>query len=231
MRGGKASSRRAIAAERREAAWKLRKRGHSFQQIADELGPDYGGYSKSSAERDIKRVLNELNERTLETAAEARALDLARLDELLVAWFATALREGERPARRGGAETAEGEKAEGEPAGDDLVKAWFTAALRDGTGKSAEADQSALDAIDWSTLSPMDLLDALFKQAMLSKQAAEIVFKALEQRAKLLGLHRQEFALTTPTPLQVAADLSGLDEESLDAIIRNLTAALGAGEN
>ena len=186
MRGGKASGRRAIAAERREAAWNLRKRGYSFQQIADELGPAYGGYSKSSAERDVKRVLHELNERTLETAAEARALDLARLDEVLQAWVTTAMREGERPGPRGAGETAEGE-----PAGDDLVMAWFARALRDGTGKAAEADKSALDAIDWSTLGPMDLLDALFKQAMLSRQAAEIVFKALEQRARLLGLHRQ----------------------------------------
>ena len=32
MRGGVASSRRAQAAERREQAWRLRKRGYSFQQ-------------------------------------------------------------------------------------------------------------------------------------------------------------------------------------------------------
>ena len=77
----------------------------------------------------------------------------------------------------------------------------------------------------------MEELDKALKKMMLSKQAAEIVFKALEQRAKLLGLHRQELALTTPEPLQVSADLSGIDEEGLDAIVRNLTAALSAGQD
>jgi DNA-binding CsgD family transcriptional regulator len=210
---GVASSARILAAERREQAWELKKRGYSYRQIAEKLAT-----SKSTAERDIKRVLDELNARTLETAAEARALDLARLDELLVAWFDTALRERERPT---GGEAAEGE------ASDDLVAVWFAKAAR--REEAAGEPQTALDAIDWSTLTPMDLLEAVFKQAMLSKQATDIVFKVLEQRAKLLGLYRQEVALTTPAPLQVAADLSGLDEESLDAIIRNLSAAFGAG--
>lgn len=206
MRGGVASSRRAQAAERREQAWRLRKRGYSFQQIADELRPEFGNYSKSTAERDIKRVLEELNARTLETAAEARALDLARLDELLVAWFATAVRENERAGRV--------EAAPGDTSADDV---------------SIDDEKMGAGLPDWSILSPLETLEATLKEAMLSKHAAEIVFKALEQRAKLLGLHRQEVALTTPAPLQVAADLSGLDEESLDAIIRNLTAAIGAG--
>lgn len=204
MRGGVASSRRAIAAERREAAWKLRKRGYSFQDIADELGPAYGGYSKSSAERDVKRILNELNERTLETAAEARALDLARLDELLSAWFTTALRQHERAAAPAGEATVEGDE----------------------TGEGDETE-----TIDWSRLDPLEALEAALKEAMLSKQAADVIFKVLEQRAKLMGLYRQEVALTTPVPLQVAADLSGLNEESLDAIIRNLTAALSTGDH
>jgi hypothetical protein len=59
-----------------------------------------------------------------------------------------------------------------------------------------------------------------------------VVLKTLEQRAKLLGLHRQEVALSSSGPLIVATgdlgDLSQLSEEELDAIIRNLEAALGA---
>lgn len=217
MRGGVASSRRAQAAERREEAWRLRKRGYSFQQIADELRPTFSNYSKSTAERDIKRVLEEINARTLETAAEARALDLARLDDLLTAWFATALRENERATVAG--EKSADQSADGltiDPAGDSAESG--------AAGEKAESDASI-----WSALDPLETLEAALKEAMLSKHAAEIVFKALEQRAKLLGLHRQEVALTTPVPLQVAADLSGLDEDSLDAIIRNLTAAIGAG--
>lgn len=181
---GVASSGRIAAAERREQAWGLKKRGFSYRQIADRLNS-----SKSTVERDVKRVLDELNARTLETAAEARTLDLARLDELLVAWFETAMRTQERAFR-------------------EVVN-------------SAVGDEEPLGLLD--------ALDAALKEAAVSKQAADIVFKALEQRAKLLGLYRQEVALMTPAPLHVTADLSGLDEESLDAIIRNLSAASGAG--
>lgn len=193
-RRGVASSARIQAAERREQAWELKKRGYSYRQIAEKLAT-----SKSTAERDIKRVLDELNARTLETAAEARALDLARLDELLVAWFETATRSQERAFREAQELAANGEAIEPDDSGDK------------------------------EPLSLLDELEIALKEATVSRQAADIVFKVLEQRAKLLGLYRQEVALTTPAPLQVAADLSGLDEESLDAIIRNLSAAAGAG--
>ena len=68
----------------------------------------------------------------------------------------------------------------------------------------------------------------------MSRQAADVVLKVLEQRAKMMGLYRQEVALATPTPMAVvvgAADLSGLGEAELDAVIRNLQAALGAGND
>jgi len=182
--GGVASARRAEAAERRERAWELRKRGYTFRQIADELKPLFPKYSKSSAERDIKAVLHELTTRTLNSAAEERALDLARLDELLTGWFSRAAGVGmARPMS-----VAEGEDTD-----------------------------------------PLAELRASVQEQGLDKNAAEVVLKILEQRAKLIGLYRQEVALTTPEPLQVTADLSGLDEESLDAIIRNLQAAISAG--
>ena len=203
---GTASSRRIIAAERREQAWLLRRKGYSYRAIADELAPQFGdSYSKSQAERDIKHALNELNNRTLETAAEARALDLARLDDLLLAWFSDAIRERQTAAR-----------------------ATNNSAADEDTLLTEEGDEPGNGV---EAAAPMEDLEKALGEATLSKQAAEIVFKALEQRAKLLGLHRQELALTTPEPLQVSADLSGIDEEGLDAIIRNLTAALGASHD
>lgn len=198
---GVASSGRIAAAERREQAWELKKRGFSYRQIAERLDS-----SKSTVERDVKRVLDELNARTLETAAEARALDLARLDELLVAWFETAMRTRERAFRRAG-DSAASDSAAGD--------------VDDGAELAVGGEEEPLGLLDE--------LDAALKEAAVSKQAADIVFKVLEQRAKLLGLYRQEVALVTPAPLHVTADLSGLDEESLDAIIRNLSAASGAG--
>lgn len=145
-------------AERREMAWDLYKRGRSFRRIGEELD-----YSKSSAQRDVQHVLAEVAARTVESAAETRALNAARVEDVIAAWY---------PAAAGKNEESEG----------------------------------------------------------LERDAAEVFLKAVDQMAKLLGLYRQEVALMTPVPLQVGVDLSGIDEESLDAIIRNLEAARGAGE-
>ncbi len=198
---GTASARRIAAAERREKAWALRKKGLSFRAIADELGQDPTTgprYSKSQAQRDVQAVLDDLVTRTVDSAAEARALDLARLDDLLAAWFESALRQGEAAGNaRGVEETTAAEE------------------LRE-------------------TLSLMDTLEAAAKQLGMSRQAADVVLKILEQRSKMLGLYRQDVALVTPAPLTLvvgAADLSGLGEAELDAIIRNLQAALGAGND
>lgn len=196
---GTASSRRIAAAERREKAWELRRRGFSFRAIAEELGRDPAvgeRYSKSQAQRDVQHVLDELLARTVDSAAEARALDLARLDDLLAAWFESALRRGEGTA---------------------------------GEHEEAEAAEELREI-----LSPLDTIEAAAKLLGMSRQAADVVLKVLEQRAKMMGLYRQEVALATPTPMAVvvgAADLSGLGEAELDAVIRNLQAALGAGND
>lgn len=95
MTHGKASAARAKAAERREMAWELRKHGYSYRKIAEALRQRPGvpaSYSKSQAERDIRTVLEELQERTIEEAAEARTLAMARLDDMLAAWFRNASR-------------------------------------------------------------------------------------------------------------------------------------------
>lgn len=201
-RGGAASGTKIRIAERRREAWELRKRGKSFQAIADELG-----YSKSSAERDIKVMLEELNQKTLESAAEARALDLARLDDVLAAWYGLALREKL----------------------DSLKEESSDTELSDVDAADAEAADDG--SFKWSTEELAAAMELAVKEVTISKHATDIVFKALEQRAKLLGLYRQEVALMTPAPIQVATDISGLDEKSLDAIIRNLTAAIGAGRD
>jgi len=192
---GVASAQRVAAAERREKAWELRKRGYSFRAIAEKLerDPAVGAtYSKSQAERDVKRVLDDLQRRTVESAAEARTLDLARLDDLLAAWFAHAV----------GMSDAEAV---------EKLAAGAGGAVTDGERGMAGLGRPALD-----------------------KAAADVVLKALERRAKMLGLDRQDVALVTPAPLAVAvaaADLSGLGEAELDAVIRNLQAALGAGHD
>lgn len=72
----KASERRIEAVERQRKAVELRKAGMSYEAIADELG--YAG--KSGAYKAVSSALT----RTLqEPADELRALELARLDDML----------------------------------------------------------------------------------------------------------------------------------------------------
>lgn len=194
---GAASSRRAIAAERREAAWQLRKQGHSFRSIAERLAPEYGGnYSKSQAQRDVQHVLAEVTERTVQDAMRQRVVDVARVEDVIATWYPVAARvvflppEEEDAARLVPPATATG-ASEGEP----------TPEIR-----------------------PV--------QALLDRDAAEVFLKAVDQKGKLLGYYRQEVAVYAQTPLVVAStDLSGLGEAELDAVIRNLQAALGAGDD
>lgn len=75
-----------LAGIRQGEALKLRTRGLSFREIAAELGVDV-----ATAHRYVKAGLVELAEQTRDTSRHLRALELARLDELLVkVWpFAT----------------------------------------------------------------------------------------------------------------------------------------------
>lgn len=199
MRRGQNLSKRSVLVERREKAWALVKRGKSLQEIADELG-----YSKSSAQRDVQHVMNEVAERTVRDAMSQRALDVARVEDVIGAWF---------PAAAG---------VTFELPDDDETAG---ATLRKPEAQAVAGDLFATD-------DDPDEPRARLVQALLDRDAAEVFLKAVEQKGKLLGYYRQEVALTTQTPLVVATtDLSGLSETELDAVIRNLQAALGAGDD
>lgn len=194
MRRGQNLSKRSALVERREKAWALVKRGKSLQEIADELG-----YSKSSAQRDVQHVLDEVRERTIQDAMSQRALDVARVEDVIGAWY---------PAAAG---------VTFELPGDEealILRQPGTAAADDNSDDDPDAPRARL------------------VQALLDRDAAEVFLKAVDQKGKLLGYYRQEVALTAQTPLVVATtDLSGLGEVELDAVIRNLQAALSAGDD
>ena len=194
MRRGQNLSKRSALVERREKAWALVKRGKSLQEIADELG-----YSKSSAQRDVQHVLDEVRERTIQDAMSQRALDVARVEDVIGAWY---------PAAAG---------VTFELPGDDealILRQPGTAAADDNSDDDPDAPRARL------------------VQALLDRDAAEVFLKAVDQKGKLLGYYRQEVAVYAQTPLVVAStDLTGLGEAELDAVIRNLQAALGAGDD
>lgn len=196
MRRGQKLSKRSVLVERREKAWALVKRGKSLQEIADELG-----YSKSSAQRDVQHVMNEVSERTIQSAMSQRALDVARVEDVIGAWYPAAA------------------KVVFElPDDDDALGITLRQTVTDDDSSDTDGDPSAPRVT--------------VVQALLDRDAAEVFLKAVDQKGKLLGYYRQEVALTTPAPLMVAtADLSGLNEDELDAVIRNLQAALGAGND
>lgn len=194
MRRGQNLSKRSELAERREKAWALAKRGKSLQEIADELG-----YSKSSAQRDVQHVLDEVTERTIQSAMSQRALDVARVEDVIGAWY---------PAAAGVTFEL--------PGADEAL-------ILHQPGTAAPDDNPDADP---------DAPTVRLVQALLDRDAAEVFLRAVDQKGKLLGYYRQEVALTTPAPLLVAtADLSSLSEGELDAVIRNLQAALGAGDD
>ena len=70
----------AKAAERRAQAFELRKAGASYRSIARALS-----VNERSTRRYIKHVLDELKRETLNQAADYRALQLERLNDLLFA--------------------------------------------------------------------------------------------------------------------------------------------------
>ncbi|MCC6446809.1 MAG: hypothetical protein IT210_25580 [Armatimonadetes bacterium] len=74
----KTHPRRIAEAGKEAQALNLRKQGHTFEQIAEQVG--YA--DRSGAHKAVMRALQRL---TNEPAAEARALELLRLDALLLA--------------------------------------------------------------------------------------------------------------------------------------------------
>lgn len=74
------------AAERKEQAVALRKKGKSYAQIGDALG-----ISKQAAHGLVVGALKEHREQTAEEVADLRAIENLRLDELLATWFPLAL--------------------------------------------------------------------------------------------------------------------------------------------
>lgn len=76
----KTSSRTLVAREREAEAVKLRESGASFEKIGKQLG-----VTTSGAYRAVARSLTRVIAQTSESAAQLRALELQRLDKLLLA--------------------------------------------------------------------------------------------------------------------------------------------------
>lgn len=181
MAQAKTGKKKIKLAERRAMAADLRKAGHTFEQIARLIGQTLDiRYSVSMAYRDVTHVLNEVIEKSTETAEQILALELMRLDELTRAWWSAAV---------------------GKPPTNALEIAQTVEHLR------AWLDQ---------------------EEHKKDKDAAAIILRVMERRAKLMGLDKDNVNLYTPQPLAVTtADLSNINEGELDRIIANLQAAIG----
>jgi len=168
-------------AERRKTAMDLRKAGYTFRQIAALISETYDiRYSASMAYRDVTHELDRVMAKSSETAEQVLALELTRLDEMLVAWYPGAVGKPSIPA--------------------------------------LELVQSPEMMAQW--------LDSLPEGP--DKEAAKIVLKIMERRAKYLQLDKDDVTLRTPQPLAViTAGLGNVEEDELDHIIANLQAALG----
>lgn len=87
MSTSKTSTQKVKAAERRLKCMELRKKGNTYQQIADELG-----VSRKTAWKHVTQALKELAEETKETAEELRTIEHQRLElQYQTAWEAYAV--------------------------------------------------------------------------------------------------------------------------------------------
>lgn len=77
---------RQLLVERRSKAFEMRKSGASAAQIARALN-----ISRATAQLDINRVISEMQKSTMETAAKVRVLELARLDQMFLSVWKSAL--------------------------------------------------------------------------------------------------------------------------------------------
>lgn len=93
--GKKTDQARITAAERRVKALDYRKAGASFRAIGEQLG-----VSVKTAHQDVQQALADLAELEQASAAEYRALELARLDDLAIA--AARILQAEHPLVSGG---------------------------------------------------------------------------------------------------------------------------------
>ena len=95
-------SRLLIAVERKQRIVGLRRRGMTYEQIAEVVstgadGAEPHGITKSGVAALVKRYLSEVDREASETVEELRALENERLDELLAKWGPLA-RQGDRHA-------------------------------------------------------------------------------------------------------------------------------------
>lgn len=82
MSGGKTTSKKLKLAERRQRAIALRKSGATFDQIAAVISREFAepSYGKPQAYRDVKGVLETIEQQTSEEMATWRRLESERLD-------------------------------------------------------------------------------------------------------------------------------------------------------
>lgn len=93
MAGGKQSAVKLKAAERRQLVFELRKQGLDLRAIVQEIQTRHPGTSCSltTVHRDLQKVLGELVKQTFDDAETVLAMELARLDDLLAAYWVAAV--------------------------------------------------------------------------------------------------------------------------------------------
>lgn len=98
MAGGKTSPAKARLIARRHTAFALRKTGASLRAIADKIANDpkfdQPAYNAGQAGKDIKYVIDELKQQTLQDAEDWRQLQLEQLNMAMIA-IADRVRKGD----------------------------------------------------------------------------------------------------------------------------------------
>lgn len=93
MAGGQQSASKLKAAERRQVVFALRKQGLSMRDILDHIKENHPGTPASlgTVKNDLSKVMQQLVQQTFEDAESVLAMELARLDDLLAAYWVAAV--------------------------------------------------------------------------------------------------------------------------------------------
>lgn len=155
-------------AERRDIILRLKEQGATYEQIATLMHQQYPGriaatYDKTRVYKDVKACLIQLRETMALTADHVRTLELARLDRLLMPYYAKAL-QGDHKAL------------------DSVLKIQARAAAYQGLDKAPKRDDVlTVDAV-------MPLLDMVNRAwndaalALLTPEQQEALFSMVQQR-------------------------------------------------
>jgi hypothetical protein len=253
-KGGKNSPFKLTLSARRTKAVALRKKGLSFEEIAETISKETGKrYSKSMAHRDVTKSMEDYVRDRDRDSEQILTLELMRLDALQSAWWPHAvgdqlqLQDGDGRTSSPGGGAAEGKDVKARDMLAEKRSRWAALQMAlNGIMVKLQSSQmtSETGAVEVSrddVVSLRGIVSELRKESESTglpkpdREAAEIVMRVIDRRSRMLGLDKLVLAGDSENPVAIAGAFANVSiemtEEELDHAIANIESALGAIES